>query len=33
MNEAEVAWYNRAIWANCYERAFASRKSDLEGLP
>jgi hypothetical protein len=30
---AEVTEYNRMIWANCYERAFASRKSDLENLP
>jgi hypothetical protein len=29
---AEIAGYNRLIWENCYERAFASRKSDLEQL-
>ena len=28
----KVALYNRLIWENCYERAFASRRSDLEQL-
>jgi len=28
----EVAAYNRLIWENCYERAFASRRSNLEQL-
>jgi hypothetical protein len=29
---SEVAGYNRLIWENCYERAFASRRADLEQL-
>lgn len=28
----EVVVYNRLIWENCYERAFASRRDDLERL-
>ena len=28
----EVSAYNRMIWENCYERAFASRRDDLERL-
>jgi hypothetical protein len=26
----EVTSYNRMIWENCYERAFAARESDLD---
>lgn len=28
----EVVRYNQLVWANCYERAFASRRCDLEHL-
>lgn len=28
----EVAAFNRLVWGNCYGRAFASQRGDLERL-
>jgi hypothetical protein len=33
LGDPEVRRFNLATWESCYERAFASRKSDLEVLP